>query len=351
MANQQFFLFHGNDDYTSLENLKSWVTVFKKKYPESSLIFINADEVSYFDFLKDIESRATAGSLFDEIKLVVVKRINAYLNNKSYNLQSLTKVLDLIPKKTFLVFWADGEVNQKSELVNYFNKGAQSKVKHFSKPESANGFNSWLEKAATSKNLTLSSSDLNLLAQYFGRDLIRKSNREILLPFNLGEITTYLEAISASLAVESDTKKVITDLVTPKVNPIIFDLTDLIIKQNTHASLDKLELLIKIYDPIEISAIIYWQFRIILKIIAARELKNLDSETMRVSKLSYFLYNKAQSMAQKISVDQIEIIYQILLEHDYRQKSGYDPNWLLDLLIIKLCQIDFTSNAPKPFQQ
>lgn len=345
MANQQLFLFHGNDNFTSLENLKSWVNVFKTKYPESSLIFINADEVSYSDFLKDIESRATAGSLFDEIKLVVVKRINAYFNNKSYDLKSLIKILDMIPEKTFLVFWADREVNQKSELVNYFNKGVQSRVKLFSKPESAHGFNLWLEKAANSKNLTLSSSDLNLLAQYFGRDLIRKSNRETLIPFNLGEISTYLEAISASLALESDTKKIITDLVTPKVNPIIFDLTDLIIKQDTRGSLDKLELLTKIYDPIEISAIIYWQFRIILKIIAARELGNSNSEIMRVSKLSYFLYNKVQSIAQKISLDKIETIYQILLEHDYRQKSGFDQNWLLDLLIIKLCQIDFNSRT------
>jgi len=336
MTKEQLFLFHGNDNFTSLENVKTWVTVFKDKHPDSSLICINADEVSYTDFLKDLESKATAGSLFDEVKLVVVKRINAYLGNKSYDLKTLISVLKLLPEKTFLVFWADNEINQKSELITFFSKSEQSKVKIFSKPESAHGFNLWLEKAAVSKQLQLSNSDLNLLAQYFGRDLIRKSNNQTLFPFNLGEITTYLEAISASLAIETDSKKIINDLITPKVNPIIFDLTDLIIQQNTRGALDKTQLLTKIYDPIEISNIIFWQFRIILKIIAARELGNSDSEIMRVSKLSYFLFNKAQSIAQKISLDQIETIYQILLEHDYRQKSGFDQNWLLDLLIIKL---------------
>lgn len=345
MTKEQLFLFHGSDNFTSLENLKTWVNIFKNKYPESSLIFINADEVNYTDFLKDLESRATTGSLFDEIKLVVVKRINFYLNNKSYDLKLLASILSLIPKKTFLVFWSDSEINSKSEIFRYFNTHKQSKIKIFSKPENARGFNLWLEKAALSRNVRLSESDFNLLAQYCGRDLIRRSNNQTIFPFHLGEIITYLEAISVSLEIESDVKKIINNLVTPKINPMIFDLTDLIIQQNTMAALNKLNDLTKMYNPIEISSIIYWQFRIILKIIAAKKIDGSDSAVIRNSKLSYFLFNKARIISNKIDTHQIENIYQILIEHDSRQKGGYDSFWLLDLLIIKLSHINFEKIA------
>lgn len=339
MSNSQIFLFHGTDSYLSLENLKTWVQIFKNKYPDSFLKSIDADEINYPDFLQEIELVSSSGSLFDDIKLIIVKRINVYLNNKSFDLKLLFRLLNLISKNNFVVFWADNEINQKSAIVNFFNHNQSTKIKVFSKPLNAAEFNRWLERTVRQKNINLSPDEIDLLARYFGRDLIRKSKGEIISPFDLGEIMIYLQALSASLAIETNHKKVINNLVTPKVNLMIFDLTDAIIAQDIKTSLDKLHLLTQFYDPAKISAIIYWQFRIILKIIAAKKLGNTDNELIQNSKLSYFLFSKAKAIAEKIGPDKIENIYEILIDHDFKQKSGFDPYWLLDLLIIKLSQI------------
>lgn len=339
MSNSHFFLFHGTDSYLSLENLKTWVQIFKNKYPDSFLKSIDADEVSYPDFLQEIELVSSSGSLFDDIKLIIVKRINAYLNNKSFDLKLLFRLLSTVSEKNFIVFWADSEISQKSVIINFFNQSQSTKIKIFSKPISATEFNRWLERAVRQKNINLSPNEIDLLARHFGRDLIRKSKGEIVFPFDLGEITIYLQALSASLAIETDPKKIINNLVTPKVNLMIFDLTDSIIEQDIKVSLDKLHFLTQLHDPAEISAIIYWQFRIILKIIAAKKLGNTDNELIKNSKLSYFLFNKAKTIAEKIGPSKIENIYEILLDHDFKQKSGYDLYWLLDLLIIKLSQV------------
>lgn len=71
---ERIYLFHGSDALASSAGRLRWESAYRKKYAESSLHIVNADELNDHEFRAQITRAAEVQGLFAETVLLVIKR-------------------------------------------------------------------------------------------------------------------------------------------------------------------------------------------------------------------------------------------------------------------------------------
>jgi len=157
------------------------------------------------------------------------------------------------------------------------------------------------------------------------------------VPYDLGVISKTLDNISAAQHSETNIENILPKLVNKTSNPIVFDLTDSIINKNLKQSFENLNQLKKSTAPEQIFSIIFWQFRMILKIISAKQKNYSDNQIIKELKISPFVFNRISNTVNQISLETIDDIFDTFIKFDQKNKTGFESNWNLDLLVLKLC--------------
>lgn len=339
MASNQFFLFHGDDSYSSAEHLKAWIFAFQKKYPDSVLKKIEADEIAADQLLPVIEMAVTSGGLFAETKLIVVKNLfsNSLIEKKSILIKSLLGLIEQITSDIFLIFWQPELINSSSEFLKKFAQMPKTEVKEFPKPKTKRDFDLWLDSALAKRQINLSVQQKEQLAQSFGRDLVRKFYQKIEVPYDLGQMSFVLDNIAAAIKFKPQLADKIDLFVEPVINPIIFDLTDALLTYDRKKSLSALDQLLKDSPPESILATVVWQFRSLLKIFAANELYHSPPEISKQTSLSPYVITKLEPLVKTVSLKDLTIIFRQLIDTSHKMKSGQNSDWILERFVIWLC--------------
>lgn len=333
LTNNQVFIFHGADSYSSLEKLKTWTKLFLTKYPESSVIKIEADEIDSNEIFSRIESISLTNSLFDETKLIIIKRI--FTQKRENIIEHFSKLLNQIQKKTFILFWEPKKIEIAHPLLKNLIEKIKPNIQIFNELSNNLEFNNWLKEALKDRKIICDQSQVNTIAILLGRDLGQKNYQTYSYPSTKLQMSSYLDSIwGASFFANLETLN-FQDIVYSSENPLVFELTENLIAKNLKRSLKLLDQLAR-QNPFEvIFSTIIWQFRVLL------QLKILDNnsldEIIGATKLSPFVVKKNLPFLNKFSLNQIYGLFDLFLQTDLKMKTGFEARWMLDNLVIQIC--------------
>ena len=151
-----------------------------------------------------------------------------------------------------------------------------------------------------------------------------------------GEIGKICAYSGADMIVKSD-----IDAVTePVMDAVVYQMSDLMGRQDFPASLQKLQQLLKMQnDPIAILGVIGGHFR---RLSAARILSDNGkgtAELMKMCGIKEYPARKAMEAARRFKPEFYKKASELILETDYRMKTSFDePERLLELLVLQLAQ-------------
>jgi len=154
----------------------------------------------------------------------------------------------------------------------------------------------WILKEAKTREFIISPTVANYLSQHCGNELWR--------------ISSELEKIGVFAGENPITQAIIDDQVTPSLSASIFKLTDLLSERNSKESLKILQILKDSGEDLT---------RVFFMMVSKNEPSH--SITKRL-KQHPFVIQKTSSQAKNFTSEQLETIYEKLLEIDTKFKTG-----------------------------
>ncbi len=323
-ANQpNIYLFFGEDTYSSNQKVKFWKDQFIKKYGEESNIeIIDGKELEPSKFITNIE---TLPFLCDK-RLMIIKD---YLSKEKREDQKIiSEALNRAPDFCIIVFHETGPPDKVGSLYKKIKK--IGKLEEFT-PLTPAQLTNWIQK----KCKTIDISTANYLAIHCGNELWRISTELKKLEVYAGPATQI-------------TKKMIDELVTPALSASIFKLTDAISERKPTQSIKTLETLKETGEELtRVFFMIVRHFRILIQVHEmAGKNENQHSITQKL-KQHPFVIQKTLQQSRNFTSEQLEEIYEKLLEIDVKFKTGIiktyqqdDSEYKLEMekLIIECCR-------------
>lgn len=320
------FLFFGTDAYSRLEKIKFWQREFDKKYGGD--LNINIFEGARAS-ANEIFGAATSMPFMSEKRLTVVKDFLNEAPDEEKHL--MVDMLERIPDFCTLVFSESENPDKRSVLYKKLAKIAQ--LTEFL-PMVGTKLLNWIEKIVQKKGGSIERNAVNYLAELANGDLFRIEN----------EIAK-LVGFAQNRAI---TKADIELLTNTQLATSIFKLTDGISQKNKRHSIKTLHDLIDSGEELfGILHMIMRQFRIITQIKDVSEQGMRQGEIASKLKLKPFVVSNTINQVQNFSNDQLKKAFELLVDMDYKLKSGgikvlagdnREFVLALDLLIIKLCE-------------
>ena len=342
-----FYLFYGDDEFTSREQVK--------KLRESGKFEYNQDTYNGSDTdLATITTTTDTMPFLTEQRLVLVEGLprrkrgespetaakptaeadaapkgGKGKKGKKAKATALTRVgfekalaehIPSMPDTTVLVLLVDEVIDAANPLVKVAEK--HGKVVQCTLPKGA-ALESWIGKRAKSNGVKISSEASSLLANFIGNHLRLLSNEIDKLASYVGEGKT----INAD-----DVRKLSAQVQEAR----IFDLTDALAQRNRKQALNILhDLLSDGEPPIKLISTITFQVRTLLLV------KELSQKGMRSAAIASaisiapFMAEKALRQVGNFTMPQLEQAYRQLLSTDAALKrSRIEPEMALDLLVV-----------------
>lgn len=325
------FLFFGNDAYSLNAKVAHWKREFEKKYNGDMNINIlpvsgpNAKELK----AREIFEVCASMPFLAEKRLTIVK--NFISEGAAEEISELARILPQIPDFCVLVFAEQGDVDKRLNIYKYLQKNKAAT--EFFAPFGSKLLG-WIERTVAQKGGTIEKDAQLTLAEVAGGDLYRLENEIAKLVGYTGGKRP-IEKRDIELLIES------TEMTT------IFKLTDAIGQKNKAQALEKLHMLID--SGAELPMIIYMimrQFRIIASV---KDLADNGKSAYAIGaelKEKPLTVSSAMAQTRNYSLEQIKRAYELLINTDYRLKSGGikvfkgDQRELvlaLDRLVLDLC--------------
>lgn len=330
-----FYLLHGNDEFTSREQLKALRQQGNFEYNQDTY---NGAEV---DFVT-ITTTCNTFPFLSEQRLVVVEGLpkrgrgagddvaapkkkskkgsKASVSGRAGFEKALAEYAPLLPETTALVLLIDEALDANNPLL----KAAQThgKVIQSTLPKGP-ALENWIARRAKSIGVAISPDAAAMLANFIGSQLRLLANE-------LDKLATYVGERKTITA--DDVRKLSAQVQEAR----IFDLTDAIAQRNRKQALDLLhELLTDGEPPLRLISTITSQVRSLLLV------KELTQKGMRGPQIAAtigiapFIVDKALRQVGKFSLSQLERAYRQLLATDAALKrSRMTPEMALDLLIV-----------------
>jgi DNA polymerase III subunit delta len=318
-----FYLLHGDDDLR-IEEEADHLRSKMLESPNASLNFSTFEGSSAE--LNDIMSAALAYPFLSDKRVVFVKGLIGHLTRKGAGnvgkkaLESLIKQLPDLPDWTQLVLIERQKLDDKNKLVQLARDHERGYEKLYLVPKDST---QWILKRSQDKYQTpIETQAAHALAVVTAGDL-RAADGE------LDKLSLYVDGERA--ITEADVA-----LMTPYVPEAgMFDMVDAIAEGRANRAADLLHrLLDQQEDPFSLYGMIIRQFRLLL--LAKEYLAGGGSprDLSEVLGIHSYPAEKVAKQSRAFSVPQLEQMYRLLQDYDYRMKTGrIDPLLALDLLI------------------
>ncbi|MGE5193402.1 MAG: DNA polymerase III subunit delta [Deltaproteobacteria bacterium] len=336
-----FYILHGEDEFSRSEEIAR----MRAKMGDPQFADLNTTVLEGRSLtLAELRHHADAVPFLTEKRLVLVEGLLARLNPRQRKKEAeddaapevepdpelaagLAGYLPNLPETTRLVFIEPKTLAKNNPILKLAEKDKQgARVRHFLPPDKRE-LAHWITERAESKDIRIDFSAANDLAIYIGQDLRALDNElEKLLAYRQGETIRREDVHAIVAAVEEQS---------------VFDLVDALGKRETKQAL---VLLHDQFDhgkaPLELFPMIVRQYRILLQVrdLASRGLK--ESEIRTKLGLHPFVVPKMLEQARNYSIDQLEAIYEKLVDVDLALKTSRgDPAVNLDVLCVELTRM------------
>jgi hypothetical protein len=122
MSKPRLYLFHGNDERTSLNDVRRWLEAFATKYGNSTRYTLEADELGFDELRATLHQVLTTQNLFAEPRFILVRRLlKAGTPTKIRELLSVIgAALPALGPDITVVVWEDQGVPASHVLSTWF---------------------------------------------------------------------------------------------------------------------------------------------------------------------------------------------------------------------------------------
>ncbi len=341
-----FYLFHGDDEFTSREQVKKLQRSGNFDYNQDTY---NGAEVDFatittttdtmpflteqrFVLIEGLPKRkrgesTTADTLSAETETPAKggkakkgkKSKSTALTRASFE-KALAAHIPLMPDTTVLAVLVDEMLEAANPLIKVAEK--HGKIIQSTLPKGG-ALENWISKRAKSNGVKIHPDATSLLANFIGNHLRLLSNE-------IDKLATYV-GTGGTITVKD-----VRQLSAQVQEARIFDLTDALAQRNRKQALNILhDLLSDGEPPIKLISTIIFQVRSLLLV------KELAQKGMRSSQIAStigvapFIADKALHQVGNFSVSQLEEAYRQLLATDAALKrSRIEPEMALDLLVV-----------------
>jgi len=319
------YLCYGEDRYTLAEALKLLKQSFLAEDPSGSNIeYFNGKEADWHAVL-DIANTCS----FFARKLVLVDEIPFFdstdsSGDTSESCDLLLKYIEDPNPMTCLVLVAD-KANKGRRLYKEISK--KGKILEFIYPQSPAEWISWVRNEAKARGKDIKASTASFLVEWAGH--------------NTGILSQELE----KLALYAEGRKEITvedikEVAVPLIETQVFSLVDAIAGSDTRLALQKLTEVLSLEKyHLRVYTMIVRQIRLLLAAKLVRNSGGTVQQFREIAELKPFEATKIFKQAIRFTPERLALALEDCLETELALKtSGGDPEFLLEIMVIRLCQ-------------
>jgi len=319
------YLCYGEDRYALAEALKLLKQVFLAADPSGSNIeYFNGKEAVWQDVL-DVANTCS----FFARKLVLVDEIPFFeaadgSSDISENSGLLLEYLEDPNPMTCLVLIAN-KVNKGRRIYKEINE--KGKILEFVYPQSPAEWISWVRNEAKARGRDIKASTASFLVEWSGHNTgILSQELEKLVLYTEGRKEIKIEDIKA--------------VAVPLIETQVFSLLDAIAVSNTRQALLKLAEVLSLEKyHLRIHTMIVRQIRLLLAARLVRSAGGTAQQLKETAGLKTFEATKIFKQAVGFTPERLALALEDCLETELALKSsGGDPELLLEMMVIKLCQ-------------
>lgn len=317
-----FYIFHGSDDLS----LQEAVDKLRREADDLNTSEFEGPNTSVPEIINAVSSYP----FLSDKRLVIVKGMLEWITRKGAGetgkkaVERLLEGLPQLPDYARLVFVERTTLNANDKLVKLAQSAPNGYVKDFSMP---NDLSQWIIQRAKQYDAEIAPRAAFALAEVVSGDLRRADNE-------LFKLVNYVEPGQAIL--EEDVAAL-----TPYVAEAnIFKMTDALGMGNGRAALQLMHRLLqeKENDAFSLFGMITRQFRLLL--LAKEHLTTPGGGVNTLAgaiKVAPFVAKNLAQQSRAFTLPQLEQIYHLLLEYDFKMKTGQlKPDLALDLLVSSL---------------
>lgn len=319
---------YGPDTYRAREKLKEIIGKYETDIKKGAV------ELKKFDGedleFSDLKNALEMAALFSSKKIILVK--NAAGGGNAALKEKMLEYLPLMAKSGDLIIFWDGEADKRDKFFKALKKEAKVQEFGFLQPIE---IKKWIEEKIKSRilemkvNISLSSQAKEALANFVGPNLWQmESEIDKLILYKTGtgsKEKAVIEMSDVELLVKS------------QIKTYIFKTIDAVSSKNKKEALRLLhEHLSNKENEFYIFTMIIWQMRNLIQI---KDLTNKGLPAPQITKktkISPFVIGKNFLTLKKITLSEIESIYDYLLVLDLAMKTGkIDSKLALDMFVLK----------------
>ena len=291
--------------------------------------------------LNDLRTAALALPFLSERRLVIIEdAVKPFSGNgKQKDRKAFLELLDSLPQSTALVLVAPDSqryrhrqmvwesLTEKHWLIDWAGKaGSRAYLVDCALP-SERDMPGWIQRKVADSGGSIRPEAASVLAEYVGSNTQRAAQEII-------KLLTYVNLERSIEAVD------VAKLTAQERRGDIFELVDAIGLRNGQKALDLMTLLLEDMDFGPLFGMIVRQFRLLLQ---AREIVDdggNETDIARALKQHSYVAQKLNAQVRHFDQEELEAIYQRLLEIDVDEKTGeMDGEVALDVLIARLANV------------
>lgn len=318
---------YGEDTYRSSQKLQQIKDKFIKEVDASAMNLTTLDGASLR--FEEFNQQIKATAFLARKRMIIIK--NLISENKSKEIQK--EIVELLNKESnksaednIIVFWEKTDHSKSRTKNALWDRLIKEKFAQEFKPLSSGQLNAWIEKEIKKRQAIIERPAISHLAALVGNDLWQLSSEiEKLVNYCQDKIITSTE---------------IENLVKAKYDDDIFKLVDALGNKNKKQALKLLSDQLNLgANEMYLLSMLIRQFRILLLI------KDLQQDNPNITKdkiakelkIHPFVAQKALYQAKNFNLNQLKMIYQLLLDIDLQIKtSTAKPKLLFDMLVAQI---------------
>lgn len=318
------YLFHGEDDLTSREAVQGLVARMRESpMGEYNVSTFDGEKLS----LSDLANTCQTIPFMADKRLVVVNGLLSFLQekaprgNKKGVVEGLQQFLPGVPEFCRLVFVEDQLIPDRDPILRAI-QGFGGFIKAHRLDE--RGLHGWIQARARKVGCRLSPEAAEELAAAAGPNARLLNSEMLKLSTYCGERTVQVEDVRALVG---DARKA-----------NVFAMVDALGQRQSGAALRELRKLLADGDhPLRIMAMVIRQFRMLVQVKELAEAGSApESMASRIGVPPRAVHG-LQRQARNFSFQQLEQIYEQLLEWDLQVKTGArEPEAALELLVTQM---------------
>lgn len=330
------YLWYGDDRYSLVEGLKLLKEFFQTEDASGTGIELLAGkDVNP----SDIVDRANTASFFSR-RLVIVDDIPyfdqktkvAEINDENddadieetLNLDILIEYCHDPNPGTCLVLVSE-KVNRGRKLYKAFAKAGS--VIAFNYPRENQEWIDWIQQEALVCKKVIKSNTASYFLECVGK--------------HTGILRQELDKLSLYIGKSSEiTKQDIDAVCITLIETKVFAVVDAIAARNTNQAIQRLTEVLTLEHPMKINTMIVRQIRLLLAGSILRKRGKTAKELMEVMGIrTPYEGNKIFKQAARFSPDKLALAMEVCLQTELALKnSGGDPHFMLEMMVIRLCQ-------------